>query len=290
MKRITAACILAFAAFAAFSAEAATSTFSYTGNEQTFVVPAGVTSVHINGQGASGWSGSNPGGLGGTASGDLTVSPGETLYIYVGGQGTVAIGDMVPAGGGYNGGGDGQNNSTSASVGGGGGASDVRQGGNIIGNRVLVAAGGGGSTNNETSFGGDGGGLDGADGGFCSVAVCIQATGASQVAGGSAGGTLGQGGDADATMTPWNGGGGGGYYGGGVSIAHSGGGGGSSYIDGVGNGSTTAGSRSGDGLVELTYGVSVESQSIPTLTEWMLILLAALMVTSGLVFMRRIKS
>ena len=286
MNRIILACILVFSSLAA---EAATSTFNYTGSQDTFVVPPGVTSININAQGASGWSGSNPGGLGGSATGDLAVSPGQTLYIYVGGQGTVANGNMIPAGGGFNGGGDGQSNTSIDAVGGGGGASDVRLGGTALTDRVLVAAGGGGSTDNTDSNGGNGGGLVGEDGGFCDSSVCIGSTGGSQVAGGTAGGALGQGGNADGTMTPWNGGGGGGYYGGGVSIAHSGGSGGSSYLGGVNNGSTTTGIRSGDGLVVLTYdaGSTVEPTSIPTLTQWMLVLLAMLLVGSGMVFSRR---
>ncbi|HMR90429.1 MAG TPA: hypothetical protein PKD51_19845, partial [Saprospiraceae bacterium] len=66
-------------------------TYDYTGTEQTFVVPAGVTSINIEAfgaQGANGSSGSSPGnaGLGGSATGTLAVTPGDILYINVGGQ------------------------------------------------------------------------------------------------------------------------------------------------------------------------------------------------------------
>ena len=119
VKHLIAWCVVALSSIAA---EAATTTFNYTGTQQTFFVPPGVTTVHIEAQGAAGWSGpTNSGGLGGTASGDLTVTPGETLYVYVGGQGTAAIGNHIPMGGGFNGGGDGMNNSATPGVVGGGG-------------------------------------------------------------------------------------------------------------------------------------------------------------------------
>lgn len=262
MRRLPA--FLAFAFLGTLSAAHAetTESFLYTGAEQSFVVPPEVTSVSIRAWGASGWSGGNPGGMGGLAEGVLAVTPGETLSIYVGGQGTVATGTMMPSGGGFNGGGNGQDNGAGDAAGGGGGASDVRQGGNALADRVLVAGGGGGSTNNTSppggaAFGGDGGGLIGEDGGDCYD--YLGGTGGTQSAGGTLAGALGQGGNADGTMTPWNGGGGGGYYGGGVPFEHCGGGGGSSYLGGVTEGNTVAGQRSGDGLVEITFTAPCES-------------------------------
>src|SRR6185295_18318705 len=83
----------------------------FTGNEQTWVVPSGITSVDVDVAGAEG--GGNPGdptvlgGKGGRVQTTLTVTSGETLYLYVGGRG----GDLIPpntAGpGGFNGGGPG---------------------------------------------------------------------------------------------------------------------------------------------------------------------------------------
>jgi Glycine rich protein len=273
-------------AFSALVAEAQTTTFNYTGAQQTIVVPAGITSAQISAQGAAGWVGSNPGGLGGSASGTLTVTPGETLYIYVGGQGTAATVDHVPAGGGFNGGGNGMTNTAGTTfVGGGGGASDVRRGGAAVANRVLVAAGGGGSTNNTGTFGGDGGGLVGADGGTCCGGV--TARGGSQVAGGALNGSLAQGGNADPiTQTPWIGGGGGGYYGGGTSDMHSGGAGGSSYLGGVTGGATTAGVRSGDGVVVVSFSTAVAT-AVPTLSQWMIVLLAVMVVASVILLRKR---
>ena len=68
-------------------------TFDYTGEEQTFVIPECLESVTIEVWGAEGGdsdvcggSTEPDGGNGGYAKGTLTVSQGETLYIYVGGR------------------------------------------------------------------------------------------------------------------------------------------------------------------------------------------------------------
>jgi hypothetical protein len=235
--------------------------FDYTGSVQIFDVPSGATSVFIEAEGAKGWSGSHPGGEGGFSSGTLVVSPGDELYVYVGGQGTVSPPSYTPSGAGWNGGGLGQTNTGASSVGGGGGASDVRliystDPVNLVSleSRVLVAAGGGGATNNGTAYGGDGGGSIGEDGG--QHAAYHYGRGGTQSSGGSSGGGFGQGGDAEGWMTPWNGGGGGGWYGGGVSEAHSGGGGGSSYIGGVDDGIMERGGNNGDGLVVIYWAES----------------------------------
>jgi hypothetical protein len=250
-----------------------TETFNYTGAPQTFIVPAGVNSVHIETWGASGWTGSYPGGDGGYSYGDLAVSPGQALYIYVGGQGTVANGSYIPAGGGWNGGGNGQSNGGSNVVGGGGGASDVRLVYNAnpldaasLNSRVIVAGGGGGSTNNGNAYGGDGGGATGQNGG--QHASYHYGRCGSQIAGGDNGGGFGFGGNAQNWMTPWNGGGGGGWYGGGVSTAHSGGGGGSSYIGGVVNGVMQQAGRVGNGLVVISYSTPAIPNCLPGCTDY----------------------
>jgi hypothetical protein len=122
-------------------------TFNFTGAAQTFTVPAGVTQLTISAfgaQGGAGALGAPAGGLGGSVSAKITVTPGEILTINVGGVGGNGnnVGPVVGAGG-FNGG-------ASAGAGtipggGGGGASDVRQGGAGLANRVVVAGGGGGS-------------------------------------------------------------------------------------------------------------------------------------------------
>src|SRR5688572_22005799 len=98
--------------------------FPYTGTVQTFTVPSCVTNVTINARGAQGTAGSSPAGSGGVARGVLSVTQGQVLYIYVGGQA------------GFNGGG------AAGSVpqgGSGGGASDVRVAPGSLADRVIVA-------------------------------------------------------------------------------------------------------------------------------------------------------
>ncbi|MGE5416831.1 MAG: Ig-like domain-containing protein [Acidobacteriota bacterium] len=62
--------------------------YDFTGDVQTYVVPAGVTQIKADLWGASGKSmdGFSP-GKGGYTSGIINVTPGQTLYIYVGGTG-----------------------------------------------------------------------------------------------------------------------------------------------------------------------------------------------------------
>lgn len=288
-----------------------TVTFDYTGDVQTYVVPDGITSIQIECFGAQGqaitvddFEPFSLGGMGGYAVGNLTVTPGETLNIYVGGEG----GDGV---GGYNGGGvagfgTGSTHS-SGYAGSGGGASDVRQGGATLADRVIVAGGGGGGGRNYTNggcvpcgTGGDGGagggttGVDGSDPGggvYDHFNDGAGGNGGTAVAGGAGGdgtegltgnpGELGIGGDGiDGTQGVASGGGGGGYYGGGAGggadwgtgAAGGGGGGGSSYVGGVTDGSTVAGERAGNGQIIITelctpLTVSVSSEEICAGTE-----------------------
>lgn len=102
-----------------------TQTFNYTGSLQTWTVPAGITSVTMTVDGASGGNAAN-GWLGGygarVVSQPITVTPGEVLNIIVGQQPAESIF-----------GGDGCG-------GGGGGGSYVMRTGNV----ALVVAGGGG--------------------------------------------------------------------------------------------------------------------------------------------------
>jgi hypothetical protein len=191
--------------------------FSYTGNEQSYVVPAGATYVHVVVVGAPGGPVGYHGGLGAVVSADLPIPPGQTaLYVEVGGTG-----------GGFNGGG-GVN---------GGDGSDVRlmpraEPGSIN-SRVVVAGGGGGATNFYGANAGATGG--GAADGKAGTSNAGGAGGVNCCGGPSGGaGSLGQGG-----AGVGGGDGGGGYYGGGGgSISQCGanycdefgvGGGGSSY-------------------------------------------------------------
>ena len=139
-------------------------TFPYAGTEQTYTVPAGVASLEVQAVGANGGAPSqagNPdavsGGTGGMVIGQLAVgpapalTPGETLYVAVGG---------TPTGrpGGFNGGGSAQG----ANGSGGGGATDVRtcppasascsNGVPSPLTRLIVAAGGGGAGGCDDNF------------------------------------------------------------------------------------------------------------------------------------------
>src|SRR5210317_75032 len=115
-------------------------TFAFTGAVQTYTVPAGVTAIQIECWGAQGGTGTGfdgvegTGGLGGYSIGELVVTPGQILEVYVGGAG-----DMFGPGG-FNGGGQAGTNYGAA----GGGGSDVRVTPYGFGDRVIVAGGGGG--------------------------------------------------------------------------------------------------------------------------------------------------
>ncbi|HYY22171.1 MAG TPA: glycine-rich protein, partial [Thermoleophilaceae bacterium] len=149
------------------SASTVTCTFSSTGAEQVFSVPAGTTRVRIKAVGAPGGVGAQgeTGGAGAVASGTVSSTVGETLYIEVGGAGGQAFAGGGP---GFNGGGTGNRE-----AGGGGGASDVRTAPMSAGltpdTRVLIAGGGGGAggTGSESALGGAGGaaGAPGGNGG-----------------------------------------------------------------------------------------------------------------------------
>ena len=226
-----------------------TVTFDYTGAEQTWTVPSGVTSIDIEVWGAQGGKGflNAPGGLGGYASGTLAVTPGQTLYIYAGGKGGSHASELI-TGGGFNGGG--HSRGGNHLVGAGGGGSDVRTGGNSFADRVIVGGGGGGACG--TSYtGGNGGGTAG-DQGANAPGDNPGGGGGTQNTGGISSscedGTFGIGGSS--SINAQCAGGGGGWYGG---AAACGAGGGSGYIGGVVNGTMNNGVRYGDGLVKFTY-------------------------------------
>ncbi|MFH0888246.1 MAG: DUF2341 domain-containing protein [Planctomycetota bacterium] len=227
-----------------------TITFNYTGGVQTFVVPAGITSISVDCRGAKGGANGSTvnGGNGARVQTTLSVTPGQTLYIYVGGQGTTLNA-------GYNGGGTGASG-IYKNGGGGGGASDIRQGGTALTNRVVVAGGGGGGGGYSTNTTGGAGGQT--NNNFVGTAGNASGTnpgqGGTNTAGGAGGsggnaGSLGQGGNAISYENYGGAGGGGGFYGGGsggnTSGNGGGGGGGSSY----GGGTYTSGYQSGNGQI-----------------------------------------
>ena len=269
--------------------------FAYTGAEQQLTIPADVNSVHVSLTGAAGGAGNSGGalpGVGGSASGDLSVTGGETLYVEVGGEGGAGILGTGGAGG-FNGGADG---GIGRGGGGGGGATDLRTvscgpdcpgDAGSLASRLIVAGGGGGAAGNASAGSGDGGNAGSAgEGGFLSTNPTGGAGGgggATSSAGGAAGaasfcggggdangfagdpGQLGSGG-AGATGAPAFGGGivtnsataGGGGGGGG---AYGGGGGGSTGTDtqcGAGGGGGGSSSASG-GVTNASLGLASAS-------------------------------
>lgn len=221
-------------------------TFYPTGYEQPCSVPADVVAIHVLAVGGSGYSGP-PWGAGAFLATDVSVTPGETLYVEVGKDASTFQGY-----GGWNGGGKG---TPSPPSGGGGGASDIRTvscGAVCLGDsaslnsRLVVAAGGGGGGAGSGPYGGGPGGnaggmgfgggdnmVTGGWGGAPGTNTSGGAGGSSCLGGPPGGsGTLGQGGDA--VLGSGGGGGGGGLYGGGAGGGANcdlggGGGGGSSF-------------------------------------------------------------
>jgi hypothetical protein len=237
--------------------------FGYTGAEQCYVVPAGVTEVRVVAVGAPGTDGYTNGrgvvpaaGLGGEGaqvSGVLAVTPAEVLYVEVGGTG----GYFAQA---FNGGGSGASEGAlggGSGGGAGGGASDVRTvscgtrcpgDAASLASRLLVAGGGGGgggggsSSDNSLGLGSDGGsggissavGAGGVPGGLASGG--LPGGGGGGGGGGSAGGGA-AGMSASACGGSAAGAGGLGVGGAGSLSVYSGGGGGGGYYGGGGGGS-----------------------------------------------------
>ena len=262
-----------------------------TPGESAVTVPAGVTLLHaalVGGQGGTGGDSGSPGagapgGNGAAIEADLVVTPGETLFLEVGGNGLTAsaIAEGTAGGGGANGGGAGFGDPGIGS-GGGGGASDIRTcsvtaasctgAADSLHSRLIVAAGGGGGGDGEfaplggalggpagqpgqdgTGFGCFGGTIPGIGGG----AGTASAGGAGGAANGGIG-TFGAGGAGSATGSEEGGGGGGGYFGGGGGGAtdgcnSGGGGGGSDFTGGASRVESETIDSTGQPLIALSY-------------------------------------
>ena len=214
---------------------------SNTNKSIPFLLPKGTFLFEL--YGASG--GGKNAGKGGFASGLITTSHAQQLYLYPGGAGALYSSEGCYDGG-WNGGGKVCSNKYGCT---GGGASDVRLFDDNISSRIIVAGGGGGSGNGIISttewaiHGGSGGGLIGEE----SVGLSshfenesFYAYGGTQSGPGnstirsygenppnSAG--YGPNGGDGAGGVNYGGGGGGGYFGGGGGFDVTGGGGGSSY-------------------------------------------------------------
>ena len=125
--------ILLLFSFFLFS-QSTTINFNYTGSAQNWVVPTCVTTITVSVAGAEG--GGTNGGNGALITGDINVTPGQTLQIKVGGEGSCPNA-------GFNGGGLGTSANTTSNGGcGGGGATDIRITPFQLNNRIIVAAGG----------------------------------------------------------------------------------------------------------------------------------------------------
>ena len=235
-----------------------TRTFTYSGADQDFTVPATISPAIITvymwaaagGSGYNGGGNTSISGAGAYLSGSFSVTPNSTLKIIVGqaGIGFYFWNQYGPTGGStiYGGGGKA---GTFCGTGGGRSAIQIISGTDYI---VVGAGGGGGLYNSNgtggygdsvTGTGGDGGGGDQRGRGGTQVAGGVGGTGSGSVYPGSS--QLG-GGRID---TSAGAGGGGGYYGGGAGnisgYVGGGGGGGSSYVGNLTNVTT---SNSSDGF------------------------------------------
>jgi hypothetical protein len=118
-----------------------TQTFSYTGAIQQFVVPNRVTTIQVNAIGAKGGTGARGqvGGAGANITTTLNITPGQILYIVVGGH----PGQSATAKYGFGGNGGSGTNYGGA----GGGLSGVFSNSSpAIANAFIIAGGGGGGS------------------------------------------------------------------------------------------------------------------------------------------------
>lgn len=258
-------------------------TFNYSGVIDTFIVPLGLTTITIEAWGAQGGTGNwappgNPGGKGAYIKGDVTVSGGDTILVLVGEMGETQ---------GTGGGGGGSftaiiGNTPLVIAGGGGGGSfdeagvdaSTTQNGTMDSQNAVNGgtAGSGGSVCgiNQNDGGGGGGFLtDGADavtsngGGYGGKAFVNGGAGAPRGINGTSctGCAGGFGGGGSGSCNTVGGGGGGGYSGGAggkhynnciSNATRAGGGGGGSFNAGT-NTADSAGVRTGNGLVRITW-------------------------------------
>ncbi len=224
--------------------------FSFTGSDQTYVVPSNVCAVTIYVAGSEGGTDYNGGigGVGGVGSATVPVTPGSTLSVVVGslgGFGFIGYSGNTP-GAVYGGGGAGTQSSGS-----GGGLSGVYDGKSAL---VIAGGGGGAGALDADPVGGAGGNVNqpGAAGDPTTYGRPSNASGGeggTLMAGGAGGvgdpnapgtaGTSGNGGSGGSTGREGGGGGGGGYFGGG--------GGGGSSMEGIPEFGDDSGSGGGGG-------------------------------------------
>jgi hypothetical protein len=287
---------------ALFQGLTATETYATATAGTSWVVPAGVTQVTIKAWGSGGGAGGGgsqtaggAGGGGGYATATISVTPGETLILRVGGGGAgggynnaggapVGVGGggggytgvfrsvtplLVAAGGGGGGGG---NDESGSALGGAGGVAGGTTGGTGVGGSGSVTGGSGGTQVAGGATGGgnsvntvpgtDGASLLGGNGGTPAGTLDGPAAAAGGTNGGGQGGRSKSGGSG-VVGRAGGGGGGAGYYGGGggtaannAGTAGAGGGGGSSYVTGTGTGTASGSGRNAGNNVDASYGGS----------------------------------
>ena len=256
-------------------------TYYYRGNgTSTLIIPNGVSSITVVAVGAGGGTGQNQGsysgasgGVGGIATGTISVTAGQEYYFVIGGMGSAPTG-------GYNGGGTGGNQGGYA--GGGGGMTWFGSSTTISTSTTIIAAGGGGGGGNAST---NGSGAKGGDAGSNGQGGSTPASAGSSIAGGNRGcgsgsnycgtnGTLITGGTGNSgNGYAAGGGGGGGIYaggggGGGFPGGGAGGGGGNlAFFANTVTGTSTATSSSvanGYLLIYLNPSLSLPNYSINT--------------------------
>jgi len=253
--------------------------FTYKGEMQIFIVPNRVTSIQVNAIGAKGGTGARGqvGGAGANITTTLNVTPGQTLYIVVGGfpgQSATAkygFGGNGGSGGNYGGAGGGlsgvftsltpANANALVVAGGGGGGSGISTGTNYTGGNAGNTIAGTSSNGNqpvEPAYVTNGKYQNG----YAATTIAPGLAGepfdsGSGIRGGNGNDISGGAGGSDAGVWSWNGGGGagGGFFGGGAGS----GGGGATGGGAGGSTKTTSGHNSfgtpnttGDGSVSIT--------------------------------------
>jgi hypothetical protein len=253
--------------------------FTYKGEIQIFIVPNRVTSIQVNAIGAKGGTGARgqAGGAGANITTTLNVTPGQTLYIVVGGfpgQSATAkygFGGNGGSGGNYGGAGGGlsgvftsvtpANANALLVAGGGGGGSGISTGTNYTGGNAGNTIAGTSSNGNqpvEPAYVTNGKYQNG----YAATTIAPGLAGepfdsGSGIRGGNGNDISGGAGGSDAGVWSWNGGGGagGGFFGGGAGS----GGGGATGGGAGGSTKTTSGHNSfgtlnttGDGSVSIT--------------------------------------
>lgn len=204
--------------------------FTYTGADQSFVVPVGCETITVKAWGAGGGGGgrdtvdASSGGGGGYATASIAVMGNETLTIRVPGGGAIGGAGLNVAGGigGFGGGAAGGNSGNAGSSGsgaGGGGAARILRGAT----ELTVAAGGGGAGGAGNMQGSGAGGAAGQNG---SINAAGTAAGGVTNASGNTSGTAGATGAGDGGGGGGGGGGRNGGTGGAFGAADTGGGGG----------------------------------------------------------------